>query len=215
MERSAPVVLAERITDLLALLLLAMVGVFSFDIDPWMLIVGGGLLLAIIAVIGVAPFGYWALGLLGRIRYLKAVQEKLHTMYTSTRALFAPATMLGATLVSLGSWFLECLAFWIIVQGFEGAEVDLLAATTIYAIMTVAGALTFLPGGLGVTEAGMLKMLTSMATGVTKGSAFAATFLTRVATLWFAVALGLVALPIFTRQQARQQRDRQKGQREG
>jgi hypothetical protein len=65
--------------------------------------------------------------------------------------------------------------------------------------MTVAGALSFLPGGLGVTEAGMLAMLVRFGVGLTRGSAAAATFVTRACTLWFAVALGLPALVLYTR----------------
>ena len=65
--------------------------------------------------------------------------------------------------------------------------------------MTVAGALSFLPGGLGVTEAGMLALLVRFGSGIGRGTAAAATFVTRVATLWFAVALGLPALMLYTR----------------
>jgi uncharacterized protein (TIRG00374 family) len=66
--------------------------------------------------------------------------------------------------------------------------------------MTVAGALSFLPGGLGVTEAGMLAMLGELATGCGRSVAAAATFVTRLCTLWFAVLVGIAALLIFARQ---------------
>ena len=65
--------------------------------------------------------------------------------------------------------------------------------------MTIANALSFLPGGLGVTEAGMLALLGTLGTGTGSGVATAATFVTRVCTLWFAVFLGIVALVLFTR----------------
>ena len=73
-------------------------------------------------------------------------------------------------------------------------------ATFVYAAMTVAGALSFLPGGLGVTEAGMLALLGAARLGDrSRGTAAAATFVTRAATLWFAVALGLPALLLYAR----------------
>jgi uncharacterized protein (TIRG00374 family) len=73
------------------------------------------------------------------------------------------------------------------------------AGTFIYASMTVAGALSFLPGGLGVTEAGMLALLGQLGTGTGRSVAAAATFVTRLCTLWYAVMVGLVALFIFAR----------------
>jgi uncharacterized protein (TIRG00374 family) len=103
------------------------------------------------------------------------------------------------TALSVASWFLECLAFWVVVRGLPGARLALPTATFIYSAMTVAGALSFLPGGLGVTEAGMLALLGTFATGVGRGGAAAATFVTRACTLWFAVAIGLVALMIYSR----------------
>jgi uncharacterized protein (TIRG00374 family) len=87
----------------------------------------------------------------------------------------------------------------VIVGGFPGTTLTLRAATIIYASMTVAGALSFLPGGLGVTEAGMLTLLGRLGTGIGRGPAAAATFLTRACTLWFAVALGLPALILYGR----------------
>jgi uncharacterized protein (TIRG00374 family) len=53
------------------------------------------------------------------------------------------------------------------------------------------GALSFIPGGLGSTEAAMVLMLSLLGMGVS--SAIAATIVCRVATLWFAVALGFCA----------------------
>jgi uncharacterized protein (TIRG00374 family) len=106
--------------------------------------------------------------------------------------------VLGVALSTV-SWFFECAAFWAVVHGFAGASVDLQAATFIYASMTIAGALSFLPGGLGVTEAGMLAMLGELATGCGRSVAAAATFVTRLCTLWFAVIIGIAALLIFAR----------------
>jgi len=62
--------------------------------------------------------------------------------------------------------------------------------------MTIAGALSFLPGGLGVQEGGMVALLVQTAQGVGGATAAAATFITRLCTLWFAVAVGLVALSL-------------------
>ena len=85
------------------------------------------------------------------------------------------------------------------MRGFPGVGLELRAATFIYAAMTIAGALSFLPGGLGVTEAGMLALLVKFGVGLTRGSAAAATFVTRACTLWFAVAIGLPALALYAR----------------
>ena len=65
-------------------------------------------------------------------------------------------------------------------------------ALGIYALSLLAGALSFLPGGLGSTEAAMGLML--LASGADAPTAVAATLIYRLVSLWFAVGLGALAL---------------------
>ncbi|HVX95527.1 MAG TPA: lysylphosphatidylglycerol synthase transmembrane domain-containing protein [Polyangia bacterium] len=197
--RTAPIVIAERVTDLLALLLLALVGVFQFDVDRRFLVAGAAVVLGGVLVVSIDPLAELALGLCARIPGVRRFAPKLREMHATTATLLHPKALALATAISTLSWFLECLAFTVVVRGFPGVGLDLRAATFIYAAMTIAGALSFLPGGLGVTEAGMLALLVRFGTGLGRGQAAAAVFVTRGATLWFAVALGLPALVIYAR----------------
>jgi uncharacterized protein (TIRG00374 family) len=198
--RTAPIVIAERFTDLMGLLLLACVGIFTFETDPRFLIVGAVLISFGLIVVSVEPIARFFLRLSARVPLLRRMTPKLEEAYQTTAELLRPRPLVLGVLLSVISWFFECTAFWAVVHGFAGASVDIQAATFIYASMTVAGALSFLPGGLGVTEAGMLAMLEQLATGCNRSVAAAATFVTRLCTLWFAVLVGIVALLIFARQ---------------
>ena len=84
------------------------------------------------------------------------------------------------------------------IRGF-GATASLPLATFIYAATTVAGAVSFLPGGLGVQEGGMIGLLVAAGGGISEPAAFAATFVTRVCTLWYAVLVGVIALLVVRR----------------
>ncbi|HVZ73623.1 MAG TPA: lysylphosphatidylglycerol synthase transmembrane domain-containing protein [Polyangia bacterium] len=197
--RTAPIVVAERVTDLLALLVLALAGVFQFDVDRRFLVAAAVLVLGGVLVVSVDPLAELALAIAARLPVVRRFAPKLREMHASTAALLHPRALVLATIISTASWFLECLAFWVVVRGFPGAGLDLRAGTFIYASMTIAGALSFLPGGLGVTEVGMLAMLVKFGVGIDRGQAAAATFVTRATTLWFAVALGLPALILYAR----------------
>jgi uncharacterized protein (TIRG00374 family) len=197
--RTAPIVIAERVTDLVALLLLALVGVFTFDVDRRFLVVGAGLVVAGLLVISVDPLARGAIAIAARLPLLRRFAHRMDEFHAHTAVLLAPRPLLAASAIAVAAWFLECIAFWLVVRGFPGAAIDMRSATFIYAAMTVAGALSFLPGGLGVTEAGMLALLVRFAIGVDRGTAAAATFITRASTLWFAVAIGLPALLLYVR----------------
>ena len=107
--------------------------------------------------------------------------------------------------VTLGvlSWAGECLAFWLVLGGLDLPLTGhlLLVATFVLAVSSIAGALSLLPGGLGVADAGVAGMLLLLVPDerMTRGVAAAATLLIRFATLWFAVLLGALALAVLQR----------------
>ena len=73
-----------------------------------------------------------------------------------------------------------------------GSDIVLIRALPIYAAATLVGAVTALPGGMVGTEGSMVALLQQ--SGAVKSAASASTVLVRLITLWFAVALGLLAL---------------------
>jgi uncharacterized membrane protein YbhN (UPF0104 family) len=98
---------------------------------------------------------------------------------------------LGFTL-SIVAWAAEGYALYLIAASM-GAHAGVAAGIGIYSIAILGGALFFLPGGLGSTEAFMFVLLMQM--GLDPVAAGAATVISRVTTLWFAVILGWIAMP--------------------
>jgi uncharacterized membrane protein YbhN (UPF0104 family) len=93
--------------------------------------------------------------------------------------------------LTLAAWAAQGMAVWLICRDM-GVSLGLLTATGFYAVAMVAGALSALPAGLGGTEAVLTGLL--VAHGVAAGDALGITVLTRLLTLWLAVAIGVVAL---------------------
>jgi uncharacterized membrane protein YbhN (UPF0104 family) len=198
--RTAPIVLAERATDLVGLLLLATVGAARLGPDLRAFLIAGALVVGLgLVVVSVDSLALPAIALAARLPGLRRLAPKLRQARDSAAAVLRPAPLAIAVVLSVAAWFLECVAFHVVVSGFDGATLSLYNATWIYAAMTVAGALSFLPGGLGVSEAVMLALLVRFGIGTERGVAAAATFVTRGCTLWFAVVVGLGALLIFAR----------------
>ena len=93
--------------------------------------------------------------------------------------------------MSVVAWGAEAIAFYWVLD-WLGAEITLSFAIFVYALSMLVGALSFLPGGLGSAEAVMISLL--VLKGMSTPDAIAATVFIRLATLWFAVLIGLVAL---------------------
>lgn len=199
MARTAPIVVAERLTDLVALASLGLIGVGALaggERVAWVALALVGLAVACVAS---EKLAHAVIDLVGAMPVVGKLAPKLREFYGATKELLAPTPLVLATLLSIVAWMCECVAFWLVLRGFAGADASLKLCTFIYATMTIAGALSFLPGGLGVQEIGMVKLLIAQAHGVSEPVAAAATFVTRLCTLWFAVVIGVVALVIMQR----------------
>lgn len=201
MARTAPTVLAERVTDLIACVALALGGVGVLGGGQRLLFVAGGLVAVFLVVASWRGLVHRLIDVAARLPVAGKLAPKLREFYDAMAVLVAPVPLTLATLLSIGAWAAECLAFWVVLHGFPGAEASVRLCTFIYAAMTIAGALSFLPGGLLVQEGGMVGLLVAMAHGVAKPRATAATFVTRVCTLWFAVVVGLIALVLVRRRE--------------
>jgi uncharacterized protein (TIRG00374 family) len=192
-ERTAPIVLAERLLDLVALVILVAVASGAFP-GAWLIAAGGaGIVTAIFVVClwrGLAEAGIraverWPLG--------ARLAPKLRAAHASLIKLTSPKPLAWGTALGFAGWTLECLATFLIINGFDGVEVHWASATFSYAGGTLAGALSMLPGGLGAAEAGMAGLLMAAEASVDSSVAIQAALIVRFATLWFGVSLGLVA----------------------
>jgi uncharacterized membrane protein YbhN (UPF0104 family) len=179
--RSAPIVLAERVTDLLGIVLLGVVA--GAGVKGWPLL-AVALVIVLVVLLGLRT---------RRLDRFPALGEARRTAAPLVR----PGLLALATLIATVSWFFECLAAYVCVRGL-GLDVSLVDTMLVFCLGSIAGAVSFLPGGLGVAEASMTALLRTVA-GVAATAAAAATVLIRLATLWFAVALGLAGLGIESR----------------
>jgi uncharacterized protein (TIRG00374 family) len=196
MARSVPVVMAERVTDLLALVLLMLTGFFTFRRFQGVLLAVGGLILLFLVVVSSRRLSMALLHLIARLPGLARLGHKLEEFYEATAALFRPGPLALATLLGLAAWLCECVGFHLVIGGFPGARAPLLLAVFIYSATTLGGVVT--PGGIGITDGSMTALL-SYAAALTAATAGAATLIIRLCTLWFAVVVGVIALLIFRR----------------
>jgi uncharacterized protein (TIRG00374 family) len=123
-------------------------------------------------------------------RLAQAACHGLDIVLHSGRCFSLPVLLQGL-IIGLLAWSAEGLAFWYLAT-LAGADLSHLAGQFIYAFSVLVGAASFLPGGLGGTEVAMTGLLINA--GLSESASVAVTVLCRLATLWFAILLGLFAL---------------------
>lgn len=193
---TAPIIFAERATDFLSLTILALIGAYVYDYGS-----NAALVITIIILIGIFILTNRKLFdsimiVLAKIKFIKKRIESLERLYHSTYTLLKLKPLVIAVLISLVSWGFECYGYYLVINNFN-EFINIYWSFFSYSFSTIVGAVSMLPGGLGVTEGSFLLMLTSK--GLTASDAAATTFITRIATLWFAVLVGIIAIIFFQR----------------
>jgi uncharacterized protein (TIRG00374 family) len=195
--RTAPIVVAERVTDLIGVIALIAVGSLSFPGGLLWASIGAALVVGLLLFVAHRPLSAWVLARLGRLpgpvgRFGRRVAPKLEEALGALHELTTPRRLVLPTLLSIAGWSLEGLALWVILRGF-GVTPALPLTAFFYATATLAGAIVPVPGGLGVTEKLLEEQLARLG-GVAAATSTAAMLLARLATLWFAVVVGFIAL---------------------
>jgi uncharacterized membrane protein YbhN (UPF0104 family) len=193
--RTAPIVLAERLTDVIGVIALIAVGSAGFSGGlPWAAAAGGGVAVAMVFVLWRRP-GELAIEWVERgPARLRPLAPKLRDAFDSLRVVASPGALLWPSILSFVGWACEGTALYVLLDGF-GAPASLPLSIFFFATATLAGAVVPVPGGLGVAEAMIQEQLVRLGR-VEAGTATSAMILVRFATLWWAVLVGFAALAI-------------------
>lgn len=187
------VLLSERLLDLIAVWFIAMLSIFHFN-EYQLLIIAISIGLTAGTFLLQKP-------IVSRILYRWSGRTKHQWLskildFTSN-ALEKTGKLLNlkSYVIGLGlgvlAWGSEAYGFVVLLQ-LLGYSLDPVVLASIYAASMLVGALSFLPGGLGGAEITMHFLLLELS--VTQADSIAATLVCRIATLWFAVVIGILVI---------------------
>jgi len=224
--RTAMIVIAERLTDLLALVILMAAGgiltvaggqrLSGAAEGPdygryvgWIALLTLVLCSTLLGVVFCDPLVRFGIRKLSAIPRLGKIQHKLSAFHEAGKTLLSPRQLIYPTVVSVISWSCEAIALYMIAsllttgtlepKDSVGAAVTLPLCFFAYSFSMIFGNIViFLPAGVGPTE-GALGWFLDHAGGLTKPEANTATLLFRACTLWLSVLTGMVAATVFER----------------
>ena len=190
---------SEHLSNLMSMLLLAVIGLWAYPQAKPFVVILAMMIFAILIVIQQHKWLHILEDFSNRrlpAKVGKLVVHGIEIILHSGRCFRLPVLLYGLVL-GFVAWGAEGVAFYYVMHVL-GSEISLQVALFIYAFSMLVGAVSFLPGGLGGAEATMVTLL--LLNNVAQPQAVAATVLIRLATLWFAVALGVIALTMSERE---------------
>ncbi len=194
-----PVVLAERIYDFLAVLILAVIGVFFWPGSLTGLTTGllaAACIPLLLVLFQARPVRTRLVNKVAGSPLLSRHQVGIDEASEALSHLLGYRLATYSLLVSVIAWSAECLGLWLVCGGLDFA-LPVGQSFFVYAAGTIVGSLSFLPGGLGGTEATIIWLLETL--DMSRTSAATAALLVRLFTLWLAVLVGLFSFLVFRR----------------
>jgi uncharacterized protein (TIRG00374 family) len=188
----------ERLLDLVVMILLAVAVLAELQAYRSFLWVAVALVGGLLASVALVPWGVVAARLSQHPhgRLVNALQSVVR-MFVSARLFLSPGMLLLGLAIGMAAWSCEAFGLKVVADVISPAPLSVAGAMGIYAIAIIVGALSFLPGGLGSTEAVMAALL--VAHGFQTSQAILLTLICRLLTLWLAVVIGWLCVWILRR----------------
>ncbi|MFT6072037.1 MAG: hypothetical protein ACJARD_001321 [Alphaproteobacteria bacterium] len=188
--------LSERISDLIAVLILCLIG-YGYNTSYFYIMVIGCIM--VLACVATIQSPHYLIVLRDRFSptfMMHKALDYIHSILLETKIYHAPKIFIHSLILSIISWYAEAYGLYYVLM-LLGHDISHFQAIFIYGISMLIGAISFVPAGIGSSEAVMIALLVSI--GVPIAIATAITLFVRMATLWFAVVIGLICLGVQVR----------------
>jgi len=183
----SPVVISELYMDLIGLSIVSLVGIGFMSKGVWITLV-----ICMIPLLGLVPgIAEFMVSIIARLPYMSSRASELESALKDMFRLFGPGVLMVSLAITLVAWTSEGMALKLILKGL-GFEIGLVKATSIFGFSTLIGALSFLPGGLVVTDASLMGLI--IHAGIPRGTSAIACIMARLSTLWLSVFIGSLYL---------------------
>lgn len=193
--RTAPTVIAERLTGVVGCFLLCCSAFVISEGTAWYQV-----LAAVAAVLCVLAgillfrspcFARWFRRGVAHLPFLRQKWEAVSEMYDSLAEILSPGIFLFCVFVSICYWSMECLVFVFVLRAFA-VQLPLAEAVLSLTALSLGSGITFLPGSIGALEGGMIGFLAYQ--GVSMATAGCVALLHRFFAMWLYVGIGALLL---------------------
>lgn len=195
---SLMIVFLERFTDVIGLCILSLFGILTMFRNTFFQQITILVAISVVVVVSVIILTNESLCMRflvisKRLPVVHRYTDNITDVYQSSKSLFTFRPLATAILLSVVSWFFECLALYLLLLNF-GINIGISSSMFIFSFSSIFGSVLVLPGGLGAAEGSFMFFL--LAEHVPIDIASLATIIFRICTLFFGVIVGIVSLTI-------------------
>ena len=199
LNKTVPVVIVERITDVLGLAILSLFGILYYRESGYYIL---ALLLIFAGFFVTIKSKTISNRIISMLEHkMRRYAENIKTMHRTFENTMEPKGLIGMSFLSAFAWFFECIGMYLVILGFK-EYISITQATFIFSFASLAGAVSMIPGGLGVAEVTMSGLLQFF--GLAPTTSVGVALIVRFGTLWYGAIMGMSIYLLFKKRLKKQ-----------
>ena len=192
--KTAPIIFIEKFYDLTGAIIASIIGIIILGMDLNLIFISVAILFGIIFLIYYRPIFELILKKITKTKFFSKYSENISDSFEIVRNSTTPKITSISFVLSISYWIIISLAVHLILISFEIDSISILRTISIYSSSVIIGAVSFIPGGMGVTEGSLIGLFTLE--GIDVSLALILSVMIRILTMWYAVSVGFICLKL-------------------
>ena len=170
----------------------SIIGIIILGIQPYLIIIAILVLTIIFFFMYYRPASELFFKRITKTKFFSKYVENISEFYEIVKKSTNVKAATICILLALTYWFMVSAAAYYTLIAFDINMLDYFKVLDIYVTSSLLGAISFIPGGIGITEGTLTCLLTLE--GIEISTALILSVMIRVLTLWYLVCIGFIAL---------------------
>ena len=190
--KTVPIIIVEKAYELIGALLASIIGIIVLGMEFYLIIIAISGLIVIFFFMYHKPASELFFNRITKLKFFSKYVENISEFYEIVKKSTNVKVATICILLALTYWFMVSAAAYYTLIAFDVNILDYLKTLAIYTTSSLLGAISFIPGGIGVTEGSIAGLFTL--NGIDVSTALILSVMIRIFTLWYSVGVGFIAL---------------------
>ena len=190
--KTAPLFIVEKFLDFVGAMIIAVIGIWFVPEIGYIVLIGLSATLVVFKILTSKKLFYKLFDFFNRFKILKKYLESLDSSHETINGALYNKKVFFLLLLSCGYWIVIGMAAFFVLEAVGVSTISVINMISTYSSSLIIGAISFLPGGVGVAEGSLIGLLSIQ--GIDVSDAIIIVVLIRIFTLWFSTIIGLIAL---------------------
>ena len=192
--KTAPIIFIEKFYDLIGAIIASTLGIIVLGMDYNLILVSIFILGILFFFIYYRKAFEYLLTKITKTKFFSKYSDNLSDSHTTIRNSTNPKLASISISLSLLYWLIISVAAYLTLLAFDINTIGILETIAIYTASVLIGVVTFIPGGVGITEGSLTGLFVLQ--GVDISVALVISVVIRILTLWYSVSIGFICLKI-------------------